>query len=398
MIKFELAQDAKCLVSRVAPSAFRKARAEGLWALGTLGRERRIWERLYVGDRVVIYDVSEQSFDLLAAEIVGKSLDLSVPKSERPLRLVLKIYGACRTKALPLHGYHRQDDLFCPAGAFSELWVKCEAQSVKAHPKYDEYFYSFRNVRVRVATSLTDLAYIREFAKAHSFGYREAFITLIASDDSGPVGAILAQPCLSTRRPHAATARVFGKDYEHFRHSSLSIKRIFTNEKADHKIEVQEALLRGFLEVAPFLVDEPLRLVDAVSYDPHPLAQKVGFFAELPNRPTDSIYFWRPFNLAGDYVKRRALDPEDTKQAIHELIAARANLKFYGAFGRLQGIGRAIREKAWALEDSSQNRGLWKSLRKGDVLFLIRDKQILEGYGVVASTTNDDTTHYETIR
>lgn len=389
MLQLHLPKHARCLVRRVHRNAYRLAESQALWALATTGDERRVWERLYTGDHVVLWDAFEQHFDLLAAEIIGKSLDLSVPKSEQPLRLAIKIHGTTRVRKLPLHGYNIRDDLFCPPGEFLELWSQCATTSSARTPYYDETFFSFRGIGIRVATSLDDLQYIQDFAKAHSFGYRTAFITLVASDASGPVGAILAQPCLSTSRPHSAAARVFGAEYEDFRQDSLSIKRIFNNEKSAHKLEIHEALLRGFVEAAPFLVEGSLRIIEAVSYDPHPLTHKLGFYAELPNSPTDSIYYWRPFNLPHRYVEKRAPNSEDTRRGLHELVSARANLKFYGVFGRLQSFGRAIREKAWALEDSGQNRGVWKSLRAGDVVFFVRDRQVLEGYGVVERIRND---------
>jgi hypothetical protein len=276
-----------------------------------------------------------------------------------------------------------RDDLFCPTGDFGVLWAQCDVGSNFPRELHRETFFSFGGLGIRVASSLADLQYIQDFARSHSFGYRTAFLTLIAEDSNGPVGALLAQPCLSVRFPHSAATRVFGAAYEYFRQDSLSISRIFTSDKANYRLEVQEALLLGFIEVAPFLVEGSLRIVEAASYDPHPLTHKLGFHAELPDRPTDSIYYWKPFDIPKGFVHKRATNEEDTRRAMHALVAARANMKFYGAFARLQDLGQVVRQREWGLENYTSNRGLWTSLRPRDTIFFIRDRQILEGYGVV---------------
>ena len=379
----------RCLVRRVRPEAIALVRQNALWPLATTGDDRRVWERLYIGDHVILWEMLGDHFDIVAGSIVGKSLDLSVPKSERPLRLAVNVLGTARTKKLPLHAYNLRDDLFCQIGDFSNLWSQCDPCAAQIPVLFEEFFYEIHGIKIRVASSQSDLTYIEDFAATHSFGYRKAFLTLIAILDGLPVGAILAQPCLANQYPHPSTVRVFGSDYAHFRHESLAIKRIFTDKNSSNRNDLHEALLRGLVEIAPFMVEGTLRLIEGVSYDIHPLSERLGFHVELPETPTGSIYFWKPFGLPATYVDRRASDASDIARAAHDLVKARANLHFYGVFSRRQDMGRAEREKAWALQDSKENRGLWKTVRKGDVVFFIRDRRIAEGYAVVAGTRFD---------
>ena len=386
-----LKMNACCLVRRILPQILKRAKSEGIWVLSTEGDDRRVWEGLYIGDHVIIWDQVGNTFHLLAAIVLGKSLDLNVPKSERPLRLILNVQGASRSEKIPFHGYNSRSDLFCPQPEFKELWGICDVLDATKPKEFDPFFYEWEGFSIRVASSQSDFEYIEIFAKTHSFGYRKAYVTFIAYYSGKRVGAILAEPSYTIKYPHTTTARLFGSDYEFLRFDSLSIKRIFASSESQNKMKVHEALLRGLIEVAPFLVERPIRILEAVSYDYHPLSDKLGFHAELPDSPTGSIYYWKPFNISKDYIENRISTGYELKHAVHAFIESRNNLRFFCVYASIQNIRRSMREKAWAVKNSLKNRGVWKSLSRGDIVFFIRDRQFLEGYARVERTRFDET-------
>lgn len=392
MLKLKLPRSAHCLVARVSIASLERVKSTGIWELGTFGEDRRFWERLYAGDHVLLYSWHHSKFWLLGGVVVRKTLNLSIPKSQRPLRMALNVQGAAETLKLPLHPYQSRDDLFCMPGDFEELWEKCSPFEVFSQPLLDEYFFEYNGIKIRVASSLKDLEFIEKFAEDHSFGYRKAFLTLLAMKEDIRVGAVLIQPCSAIKFPHPSRKHIFGADHKSLANEALTISRIYTSKNYTHKFDLHEALLLGLFEIAPFMIEGTLRFIDAVSYDVHPLAEKLGFYQELPEKPSGTIYYWKPFAISAEYVSRRASTTKDVKDAIHHLMSARANIRFYIVFARRQHLSRAKSLSAWALEESKENNGLWKTIRESNIIFFLCDRQFIEGYGIASTIRRDNET------
>ena len=281
-----LSDDSRCLVANVDKEVWDNASTTGIWNLRTADDERRMWERLYIGDHVVLLCPHGRRFHLLAASVSDKTLDLNIPKRDRPLQLALHVRGSATVGALPLYGYRSRSDLWCLRPAFASLWELCETKLDTQPQEFRRYFTTQDDRGVRVASSLPDLDYIGTFAQTHSFGYREAYVTLICDKANEPEGALLIEPSTAHPYPHASSIQLFGRDYRDFQSESMSIVRIYTGSRSRNKIATQETLLRAATEIAPFLLEGDLRLLEAVSYDFHPLALPLCFNVEPPKRVT----------------------------------------------------------------------------------------------------------------
>lgn len=384
-----LKKTSRCLIRRVTREVHKAVFETGIWPLQTIGDERHIWERLLIDDLIILLDIHGSSIELIAARIAEKSLNLSIPKSERPLMLSLQIVGNAKLSKLPLHGYLQRCDFFCSPGEFSDLWNKCS--EVENHIKYNfsAKFFSWNGIDVRVASSQSDLKDIGKFSESHSFGYRKAYLTLIANKSGKRLGAILGEPCISTRHPHRSSLLVFGSYYTQIRNDSISIVRIFNNDNVSHKMDIHEALIRAFCEFAPFVVDGQLRIIEAVSYDYHPLALKLGFNVVMPDRPEGSFYYWKPINIPKNKCGVKHILDTDIIKSVHDLLNQRKKLRYFIVHAPAHSLEKALEIKAWAIENSRVNKGIWKLLDEGNLVFFISDRQYLNGYGIVKSIEFD---------
>jgi len=389
-------ETARFFVRRISRDVMQNIISNGIWSLAARGDDRIVWERLLVNDLAVLYTNFGSSIELAAVRILDKSLDLNIPKSDQPLLISLALIGKAVLKHFTLHGWPR--DFFWSLREFTDLWNRCAPVGQHPLPAFSPAFYSWNGIDIRVASSQSDINAIRKFAKLHSFGGRKAYLSLIAEKNGKRLGAILGEPSSNIRHPHRFALAVFGKYYEHIRGDSMSIVRILHAYDSRDKLQVHEALVRAFIGISEFAVDGPLRIIEGVSYDYHPLSLRLGFSVEVPQDPAGSFYYWKPIEISKGYIQARQLPEEEIKSAVHALLKQRERLQYFVVYARTDLLEKALVHRAWALEDTKTNKGTWKNLREGNIVFFLTDHQYLNGYGVVRATKFDDAIHRYPLR
>ena len=203
---------------------------------------------------------------------------------------------------------------------------------------------------------------------------------LIAFIDGKRIGALLSDYSNQSKRYHRSQWRLYGDHFNWVRDRSIKIIRIYSKPK---KWKVHEALLETIIRLAPILIEEQIAMVEAVSYDFHPLAQYFGFNIEIPFQMEGSFYYWKPFFLPAS-LRHRTTASRFRLERVKSILNARRNCSYYMVAAQSRNMHLAIRKKAWAIRYLFA--GQWRSLSKGDVVFFKTEDECIVAYGIVSNT------------
>lgn len=367
--------------------------SEGVFYLGRSRRELSFWENMRTDDLILFVNRYSETRSY-AAVVTSKSI--VEPKSEistdsYPFVLHAKVVGAYtypKSERPPF-----TDDLLADVRIqrFRPVWQKCFFFKTKTETTLPTSVVR-DDIEISCASSVDDFEFIDEIAKEHPFGPRRALVTLMATNEHGRLGAVLAEPAQHRDVHNRLAIRAFRSDYEWIRERAVTVVRIFSSRNAA-KWSVHEALLVRLIELAPNLVDGPISIIDGVSYDYHPVAVRLGSHVEVPNEPSGYFYFWRPFNVPSRVLPTREV--ENVTEEIRDLLVAKREMKYWLATGPIRFVKEGLKNGAWAIRKSDVNTGRWRSLKKGDHVFLADQGNIIRGLGVVANTKMERVPKFE---
>lgn len=147
--------------------------------------------------------------------------------------------------------------------------------------------------------------------------------------------------------------------------------------------------------MAPALIEQPLSVVEGVSYNYHPLAWELGFNVELPQKLEDSFYYWKTFNIPPPLPSLTSIELAKTKAKIKDVIRTRKAVKYWFAYGRPEDIETGTKKRMWGIRKQTPNTGRWSALQPGNIIFFLTHDQKIRPYGVVESKELKKIRNYE---
>ncbi len=376
----------------------------GALALGHKTQDVHIWKQMLVGDLVLCFTIGENS-RFLACRVSGKGIVPPSPmdplriKEEKPFRLILQVVGRTENFKIRNEAFRFiESHEIPPRHVFQKLWEQCRPyQPPHVDGTHGQVLASSgRNgYEIRIASSREDFVYMSQMAAYHPFGSRRAFLSLLAFYQGKPAGAVLVDRGKDTQLSHRAAWRVFRRDYPWIKARSVDIVRLYSSPKAPSKFSLHRALLEATLKIAPALVEQPLSLVDGMSYSYHPLAWEFAFQVELPQKLEDSFYYWRTFNVPSPAPNLTLLEISQKKSRIRKLIRTRREVKYWFAYGRPEDIETGTKKRMWGIRKQHPNTGRWSALQPGNIVFFLTRDQRIRSYGRVESKEIKKINNYE---
>jgi hypothetical protein len=380
--------DAETRTSRFSLQTVSSKAFELLTAQGTMHLaqdEVRVWAGLLVGDLVLaIAEGGSATFRIAALRVRSKyisSPDTLAPPLG-PFVVLLDYLGYGRRGSVPWEVIFGGQAGGPPRQLFELLWESCTRVDTAVRPKPP--VLRFGRYTVTVAQTHQDFDYINDAAKVHPFGYRQGAITLVARAGNQACGALVADYAASIGDMHQASWRVFRRDYPWLRQHALCVLRLYSDLPGVDRLRVHKALLQALITLGPSIVEPPLTLIEAVSYDYHPVGLRLGFQIEVPTRMEEAFYYWKPFSIPAHVVVKP--DKTSVMKSVRSLRRERSNVKYWMARGRPEDIENGTEKSAWAIRRNTENTGRWRCLRRGHVVFLFSHDERIRACGRVLRT------------
>ena len=150
-------------------------------------------------------------------------------------------------------------------------------------------------------------------------------------------------------------------------------------------MEIHRALLSALDRIAPNLFSEPISIIEAVSYDYHPVVERENYFVEPPDTVDSSFYYWKPFYLSSAHMPIEA-KIRASRSDIKQILTARRKLNHWIAVAREGRLPLARAKQAWAVRRRPRTTGYFRLLNKGDLVFMLTENNHVQYYGSVSST------------
>ena len=357
----------------------------GVLFLGDSPREKELWSAVMADDLILVVAPESDRFHVFACVVRGKGFVRQVRDDGLPFIVNVAIEGQTTTRSIRPAALFQQE-IFAGRAPFQELWEACAPVKVEADAEAP-WLWSEDPYTITVAQNDQDVAFVRDIAKLHPFGYREAFVMLIARRAGRRVGAALLQPAWSREQYHSAAWHVFRESYVWIREHAVEVLRLYSTHSAS-RWRVHRALLKGIAEVAPLIARRPLSIIEGVSYDFHPVAEELRYFIEVPRHLDGSFYYWKPFTLpAGFELPTDSLEwYSDVRTRAHDILDRRKRVAYWLAWVREHTLPQAMERSAWALRRNITNNGSWRTLAKGHIIFLTTSDGIVRAAGTVEAT------------
>ncbi len=377
----------RLILLKVTPEKAQAISSEKYLSLGRSVRERRLWEQILEEDLIICIAFEGNNIKRFAYRVSGKGLKLQRPSlfpEENPFLVFLELVGEGVRSSIRADAFFFNDFLpYTPRPIFQEVWEECDYVAQQTGEKQSRWLCPTDSpYEVYIASSQSDYDFISKISVHHPFGYRKAFLTLLARQNAKLVGAILVELSSESKFVHEANWRVFRKDYSWIQKQAVRIVRIYSSPNVSRKWAVHKALLESAIAVAPALVQEPLSIIEGFSYDYHPVAPKLGFHIEVPHRFEGSFYYWKPINIPA-YISVEQSDLNAAKSLAHKVLKKRKEVSYWLAPGTLENISLAYEKVAWAVTWNRTNIVKWRSLAKNHVLFLMSKDKRIRAYGIV---------------
>lgn len=389
------------ILSKLSPNQIESLVQSGTIALGHSLPDVQLWSKMLTGDLMICFSIGERS-KFFACRVLGRGIMPSSPvdplrvKEDQPFLLFLHIVGEATNFRIRNEAFYFIDSHETPPRhIFKDLWEQCRPFDAHQEPPHRIWTsLDLGGYEIKIASSHEDFLYISRMAAYHPFGPRRAFLSLIAFYQDSPVGAILVERGKDLHTAHRAAWRVFRRDYSWIQARSVDIVRIYSDPNTFSRFRLHRALLGAAIEMAPALVEQPLSIIEGVSYNYHPLAPEFGFNVELPQKLEDSFYYWKAFNAP---IPMSSLEPQHAaiKSKIKDVIRSRRSVKYWFAYGRLEDIEVGAKKRMWGIRKQHPNTGRWSALQPGNIIFLLSHDQKIRAYGRVDSKEIKKIKNYE---
>lgn len=362
---------------------------KGYVALAPRVEAYEVWGRVGWGDQLVLFRVLPK-LTVYTATVVGKNL---LNTSDSPLqgrqRLILEIcdcaVGSAGVFDLSLLGSFRS------AGSMSTKELSTLKSSLAFQPltadpsRSSEWLFPYRvatGVEISLAENKASFNFISKIAKLHPFGESRGSVRLILIERGEPIAAAVVKLSHEESLHHQGELRAFGRDYRALKLTSLYIARLYSDKRGHIKQRHFEWLLRAIIYMAPNVYAEPISYISGVSYDFIPAAAMTGFNVDLPRQRFGSIFYWKPV-FANLTARTQSLP--DLKHTYRLLRAQRQGASWLTSADPAR-LEIAIERGAWAVSDANANRGRWRSVRPGDVLFFCSAQRTVLGAARIERT------------
>jgi hypothetical protein len=353
----------------------------GFFDLGRSQVEQTTWAAALEGDEVFIVSQTVTAVQVLRCRLLAKDIIHRAalePQVLNPFRLILKPIqcGTIDNKNWRNWSIFLDQRINSGSPAIFQSLSNCCRRSADIIDSPQQTKYQWGRYSARVACTPEDLRFVRQVSVNHPFGFHSGLVVLIALQGTRRIGALVASLSSESNISHRASWRVFGDVYHWARRDAVFIHRIYSLGNADgasshfstHKWKTHRILLTTIAKLAPALTSRPITFLEGVSYDFQPVAAQLGWRYELPERITDSFYFWLPITYQSDEVNA---GDEPFKTQVHELLHSRKELQFHVVRGKAEHIMEGLGMGVWALKDVPRSREIWKNLRRGGIIFFL---------------------------
>lgn len=377
--------------STIAPDEFELVRNRSYHVVSVRFPERKFWSQCVTGSELIIFS-STIPTSFIYTRVLRRGI-LSTP-----------YYGSGRTTLIiyftieALGEVPTQDVLFrLSSGRLSPLndmtlYSEVRAISNKyttplanepARPDDLTPFHFEGGLEFRVSDGEDDARAIGALAEDHPFGLSQGHFEFVLAHGSNVVGAMQIISGESEHNSHHLQRLIFHELYPKIFRQSLTISRMFGPKDIHERRNIHRKLLKGFARICPYLAEEPLSIIDCISYDYVPALLDENFRFESSGRIYDAFYYWKPVFLGENDLPSPPPARRTMTAAYQEVKHKRDTRKHYGINVNHRYMYLASQLKMWCLRKMPRNNGIWRNLRKDDIVFFLRSKKFLHGYGVV---------------
>ena len=368
----------------------------GLLHLDLSYENQFIWKNTVIGTEVILLGNSLKYF--LSAKVIDKFINKGNNEYDTPLGLQFELKTICQVKAVHNLKYLKRYSIL-NLNEFNELIASSPVKtSAKLLTPAISLFHltSSDKLNVDIAKHAKDYIEISKFSKYHSFGIHNALLAFICKSNSKIVGAALLSLGNDSEMYHRRGIEIFGHKYFEYRKNGVFINRLYSDINASSKLSIHECLLKSIINISQHILGERLTFIEGVSYEYHPIAEKLDFYIETPRTAYGSFYFWKPFHeYLSSFKKEQNIN--EIKSIVHQIIKKRNEQNHWMILGTRENLIVGINQNKWALIKNRNNTGRWKNLKSNDIVFFFskHDNKLL-GYGCVDNTAFSNEKYFQT--
>ena len=347
-----------------------------------------IWKNLLINDEVIFF--SKDLCEVIKTSVIDKYIFIpETPNEIVRSPLVIKFHILEFGQRLRLNEFYllkrfeiidekKRNVIF----GYKE---KRNINNIRKETSLDKIIYQEDAYKVFLAKTSNDFNFIYNLSQYHSFGLKKALFSFICEHHGKRVGAVVFDIGNNNAKNHFLALKIFRSRYDDLRKYGIFIHRLYNDISVEKKIKLHEVLINSTIKIGMSILKENLTFVEGVSYDYHPVAEKLQFNIEIPDNINDSFYFWKPFHHS--LISYQNLDYNFIKKKVHEIIKERDLYKFSLVIGSSVNIKEGIRQRMWALNKNKNNSGRWHNLSEDHIVFFYaKDTEAIVAYGFVKNT------------
>jgi len=377
--------------STIAPDEFELVRNRSYHIVPVRFPERKFWSQCVTGSELIIFS-STIPTSFIYTRVLRRGV-LSTPyygsgRATLIIYFTIEAVGVVPTQDVlfslssgqlsPLNDMM----LYSEVRAISKECLKPVAKET-ARPDDLIPFHFEGGFKFRVSDGEDDARAIRALAEDHPFGLSQGHFEFVLAQGSKVVGAIQIISGESEHNSHHLQRLIFKERYPKIFRQSLTTCRMFGPKDINERRNIQRKLLKGFARICPYLAEDPLSIIDCISYDYVRALLDENFRFESSGRIYDAFYYWKPVFLGENEVPSPRPDRR-TMTAAYQAVKHKRNMrKHYGINVNHRYMYLISQLNMWCLRRTPKNNGIWRSLRRDDIIFFVRSKRFLYGYGIV---------------